>query len=194
MTIRPLRQRDASLPAVEDLSIEYPSSDGEPMAESDLQYVPLTETVSVLRTRFFDRSDVYIAGDMLVYYRINDNTVSVAPDLFAVFGATGNHPRDSWLLWREGKAPDFVMEIASESTWRRDVGEAGHLRGDGCVGILAVRPHGPVVHAGSCGREAGGWRVPADTRVGRLFRRISGAQRGARSGLLRGAWTGTAAV
>ena len=122
MTIRPLRERDASLPAVDDLSIEYPSSDGEPMAGSDLQYVPLTETVSVLRTRFFDRSDVYIAGDMLVYYRINDNTVSVAPDLFAVFGATGNHPRDSWLVWREGKAPDFVMEIASESTWRRDVG------------------------------------------------------------------------
>ena len=42
MTIRPLRQRNASLPAVDDLSIEYPSSDGEPMAESDLQYVPLT--------------------------------------------------------------------------------------------------------------------------------------------------------
>ena len=29
----------------DDLSIVYPSSDGEPMAASDLQYVPLTETV-----------------------------------------------------------------------------------------------------------------------------------------------------
>ena len=107
----------------DDLSIVYPSSDGEPMAASDLQYVPLTETVSTLRVRFIDHADVYVAGDMLVYYQMNDNTVSVAPDIFAVFGATGNHPRDSWLVWREGKAPDFVMEMASPSTWERDVGE-----------------------------------------------------------------------
>ena len=76
-----------------------------------------------MRVRFIDHADVYVAGDMLVYYQMNDNTVSVAPDIFAVFGATGNHPRDSWLVWREGKAPDFVMEMASPSTWERDVGE-----------------------------------------------------------------------
>ena len=26
-------------------------------------------------------------------------------------------------MWREGKAPDFVLEIASQSTWRRDIAE-----------------------------------------------------------------------
>ena len=57
------------------------------MAESGLQYVSLTETISALRTRFIDRTGVYLAGDMLVYYRMNDNTVSVAPDLFAVLVA-----------------------------------------------------------------------------------------------------------
>jgi len=88
-----------------------------------LQYVPLTETVSTLRVRFSNRPDVYVAGDMLVYYRPNEPSASVAPDVFAVFGTTGNHPRDSWIVWREGKAPDFVLEIASESTWRRDVEE-----------------------------------------------------------------------
>ncbi len=111
----------------DDPSIEYPSSDGEPMAETELQYIPLTNTVSILRNRFRDRTDVYIIGDMLVYYRMNDNTVSVAPDVFAAFGVTGNHPRDSWLVWREGKAPDFVMEIASQGTWRRDVGEKHNI-------------------------------------------------------------------
>ncbi len=109
--------------AGDDLSVEYPSSDGEPMAESKLQYVPLTDTVAALENHFIDRPDVFIAGDMLVYYRKNDNATRVAPDVFAVFGATGNHPRDSWIVWREGKAPDFVMEIASQSTWRRDVTE-----------------------------------------------------------------------
>ena len=105
---------------IDDLSIEYPSSDGEPMAESKLQYTPLTDTVSALENHFIERSDVFIAGDLLIYYRMNDNRTRVAPDVFVVFGAAGNHPRDSWLVWREGKAPDFVMEIASPSTWERD--------------------------------------------------------------------------
>ena len=107
---------------VDDLAIEYPSSDGERMAETDFQYIPLTNTVSALRVRYHDRPDVYIAGDMLIYYRMNRSDLSIAPDVYAVFGAMGNHPRDSWLVWREGKAPDFVLEIASQSTWRRDVG------------------------------------------------------------------------
>ena len=105
----------------DDLSIEYPSSDGEPMAETDFQYTALTDTVAALRHWFIHQTDVYIAGDMLGYYRKNDNTVRVAPDVYAVIGATGNHQRNSWLVWREGKAPDFVMEIASQGTWRRDV-------------------------------------------------------------------------
>ena len=28
---------------------------------------------------------------------------------------------DSYMVWRMGKAPDFVMEVASKSTWRRDL-------------------------------------------------------------------------
>ena len=100
------------------------------MAESDWQYIPLTDTVSTLRIHYRNRSDVYVAGDMLIYYRMNRNDVTVAPDVFAVFGATGNHPRDSWLVWREGKAPDFVMEIASSSTWRRDATEKRRIYAD----------------------------------------------------------------
>ena len=30
------------------------------------------------------------------------------------------HRRRSYAIWREGKPPEFVMEIASASTWRRD--------------------------------------------------------------------------
>ena len=107
---------------VDDLTIEYPSSDGERMAETDFQSTPLINTVSALRVRYHDRPDVYVAGDMLIYYHMNRTDLSIAPDVYAVFGAPGNHPRDSWLVWREGKAPDFVLEIASEGTWRRDVG------------------------------------------------------------------------
>ena len=125
MVTKPAKPASAPIPyaagaVVDDRSIDYPSSDGEPMAETELQYVPLTDTVSALRVRYHGRSDVYIAGDMLIYYRMNRPEFSVAPDVYAVFGALGSHPRDSWLVWREGKAPDFVMEIASQSTWQRD--------------------------------------------------------------------------
>ena len=115
---------------VDDLSIEYPSSDGEPMAENDWQYTALINTGSTLRVRYQGRQDVYVAGDMLIYYRMNRNDVSVAPDVYVVFDAAGNHPRDSWLVWREGKAPDFVMEIASPSTWRRDATEKRRIYAD----------------------------------------------------------------
>ena len=54
---------------------------------------------------------------------MNDNATRVAPDVFVVFGASGKHLRDSWIVWREGTAPDFVMEVASPSTWRRDAEE-----------------------------------------------------------------------
>ena len=127
-TARPQIRYDGD--EVDDLTIEYPSSDGEPMAENDWQYTALTDTVSTLRVRYQGRDDVYVAGDMLIYYRMNRNDISVAPDVYVVFGAAGNHPRDSWLVWREGRAPDFVMEIASPSTWRRDATEKRRIYAD----------------------------------------------------------------
>ena len=116
----------AGLPSgdeIDDLSIEYPSSDGEPMAENKWQFVAMTDTTSALENRFIHRPDVFVGSDMLMYYRMNDNATRVAPDVFVVFGAAGKHYRDSWIVWREGRAPDFVMEVASPSTWQRDAAE-----------------------------------------------------------------------
>ncbi len=106
----------------DDLSIEYPDSDGEPMAEDDAQLFAMIDTISTLRQWFAGRPEVYAGGDMLIYYRMNDNETRVAPDVFVVLGA-GNHSRRSWIVWREGLTPDFVMEMASGSTWRRDMRE-----------------------------------------------------------------------
>ena len=109
--------------AEDDLSIVYPDSDGEPMAENDHQLTAMIDAISTLRAWFADREDVYPGGDMLMYYRMNDNETRVAPDVFVVFGVESRHKRDSWIVWREGKAPDIVMELASGSTWRRDMVE-----------------------------------------------------------------------
>ena len=107
----------------DDPSIEYPDSDGEPMAEDDAQLTAMIDAISSLREWFDSREDVYVGGGMLMYYRVNDNETRVAPDVFVVVGVSSKHKRRSWIVWREGMPPDFVMELASGSTWRRDMRE-----------------------------------------------------------------------
>ena len=106
----------------DDPTIEYPDSDGEPLADNKLQAIAMVDSFSALETYFAGRADVYIGINQLLYYVLNDPSVSVAPDVFSVFGAQGSHPRPSWIVSREGGlVPNFVLEVASEGTWRRDV-------------------------------------------------------------------------
>jgi len=101
--------------------IHYPSSDGQPVAESDFQLHPLLYAVTTLRTYFQDRADVYVAGDMFIYYEEGNPEAVVAPDVFVVLG-TAKRDRASYMLWVEPKGPDFVLEITSRSTRTRDQG------------------------------------------------------------------------
>lgn len=108
----------------DDLSIEYPSSDGEPMADNQLQYYHMTNIKAGLDSWYENRPDMFVAGDLLVYYRMNDNETRVAPDVFVVRGVPDRDLfRDSWIVWREGKPPEFALEVATPRTWRRDATE-----------------------------------------------------------------------
>ena len=57
---------------------------------------------------FAERADVYVSGDLLIYYQEGDPGASIAPDVFVVMGAA-KHERPSYRLWDEPKAPDFVL-------------------------------------------------------------------------------------
>lgn len=102
-------------------AIHYPDSDGLPMAESDFQRKPLIYAVEALSVYFQGRDDVYVSGNLFIYYEEGNPQAVVAPDVFVVMGA-GKHDRPSYLLWQEPKAPDFVMEITSRSTRSEDQG------------------------------------------------------------------------
>ena len=102
-------------------AIYYPDTDGLPVAESDFQLGPLIYAIDALRAYFQGRDDVYVAGDLFLYYEEGNPSAVVAPDVFVVLGAP-NHLRSSYLLWREPKAPDFVLEITSQSTRTQDQG------------------------------------------------------------------------
>ena len=102
-------------------AVEYPSSDGKPMAENDAQCIAIMYAIGSLGIHFAHRPDVYVAGDLLIYYEEGNPRASVAPDTFVVFGAE-DRLRQSYKLWEEPKAPDFVLEVASAKTWREDEG------------------------------------------------------------------------
>ena len=107
-------------PVVPPAAIDYPSSDGKPLAENDAQLHAILYAVAALRGRYRDRPDAYVSGDLLVYYEEGNPRVSVAPDAFVVFGVE-DRKRMSYKVWEEGKGPDFVLEVASPHTWREDV-------------------------------------------------------------------------
>ena len=101
--------------------IHYPSSDGKPMAENDAQRSAIMYGIGALSHHFRDRPDVYVSGDLLIYYEEGNPRVSIAPDVFVVFGVEKRR-RPNYKLWEEGRPPAFVLEVASPSTWRADAG------------------------------------------------------------------------
>ena len=108
-------------------AVEYPSSDGKPMAETERHAIATVDAWLALRRQFADREDVYVGMDMLLYYVEGDPRKSVVPDVFVVFGVPKLPPRDNWLAWREGKVPDFVLEVTSRHTRHRDEGPKREL-------------------------------------------------------------------
>ena len=97
----------------------YPHDDSAHV-ENDYHGRLRTYLGSTMRARYRDRDDVYAATDLGVYFEKGNRAAVVAPDLMVVFGAAPHH-RLSYKLWEEPKAPDFVVEVLSERTWRRDL-------------------------------------------------------------------------
>ena len=61
-----------------------------------------------------------------MYYVEGDPRKSVSPDVLVSFGL-GKKPRRTYLVWEEGKVPDFVMEFSSKNTYRNDLGHKMEL-------------------------------------------------------------------
>jgi Uma2 family endonuclease len=99
--------------------IEYPESDGKPMAESDVHLGVIMHLVQALRDHFVADPHVYVAGNLLLYLEKGTRS-SVAPDVFVVQGVP-KQKRKTYLLWEEGQVPCFVLEATSKTTRREDL-------------------------------------------------------------------------
>jgi Uma2 family endonuclease len=100
--------------------IDYPTSDGRPMAETDVHRQDMMDLIETLQDRYADDPDVYVSGNLLLFYEEGARRKHVSPDVFLVRGVPKLPPRDHYLLWEEGKAPDVVLEITSKTTRRED--------------------------------------------------------------------------
>jgi Uma2 family endonuclease len=100
--------------------IEYPESDGQPMSESDATRNYLIYCVGALRLFFQSRPQVYVSGNLFIYYEEGQTEKSISPDVFVIFGVS-KRERRSYKTWQEGgKLPAFVLEITSASTKKID--------------------------------------------------------------------------
>ncbi len=97
----------------------YPETDNKPMAETDKHRELITELIKSLEDFFADRTDVYVTGNIMVYYESGNTRKSVAPDVMIVSGAD-KRARRVFKIWEE-KTPDVIFEISSHSTALEDL-------------------------------------------------------------------------
>jgi Uma2 family endonuclease len=109
--------------------VEYPSSDGKPIAETEIHRDDMIDSIQTLQDHFAEAPMVCVSGNMLMFYEQGNRRKHVSPDVFVVRGIPKKE-RENYLIWQEGKAPDVVIEITSKSTKREDQGKKRDLYRD----------------------------------------------------------------
>ena len=103
-------------------TLVYPESDGEPMAETERHQKTMIDLIDIIEQHFKDDPDVHVSGNLLVYYEEGNPRKSVSPDVFMVRGVSKKELR-TYKTWEQKPTLDFVLELASPSTFRRDFTE-----------------------------------------------------------------------
>ncbi|MDS4021354.1 MAG: Uma2 family endonuclease [Candidatus Competibacter sp.] len=99
---------------------ELPCEDDIPM-ESERHKLQMELLLETLQPWLAQRGDGYAGGNMFLYFSLAQTRGQYfrGPDMFVVLGVPRGE-RKSWVVWEEGKAPDVVVELLSDSTRERD--------------------------------------------------------------------------
>ena len=178
-----------------------PESDGKPMAETDKHRRVMMSLIQTLEHHFRDAPDVYVSGNLLIYYGTPENRRAIAPDVFVIFGV-GKKERRTYAVWEEGATPDFIIEVASLGTYRQDFTEKKTTY----ASILGVKEYYIYVPYESAKLPFVGYRLVNGEYAemafvnGRLHSEVLGLELGEHEGELRlynpslGAWVEPPAV
>ena len=106
-----------------DQGIFYPETDGMPLPDGPEQEPHFIEIVSMLRLRLAGPTTV-VSGNTFIYYVEGDPRKSLSPDCYVAIGVNKESIEhyNCYLVWKVGKAPDFVLEIGYPSTTSNDMG------------------------------------------------------------------------
>jgi len=116
---QPVGERQARMSILpREQEIEYPPSDGQPMAETPQHAQVMYDLIFGLKEWYEEVSDVWVAGNLFLYYEKGNPRARVAPDLLLAKGVK-KWDRPNYLVWQEGP-PVLVVEVTSKKTRRKD--------------------------------------------------------------------------
>lgn len=117
---------EATVGQPEERLLEFIESDGAPLGETELhvlQIVYLLEALSLLARGRQADAGAHVGSNLFFYYDPEDARRRVAPDVFLTRGLTdAARLRRTWKLWKDGPAPDLIVEVASQGTYEEDLG------------------------------------------------------------------------
>ncbi len=118
---RPHLPADIIWPPTQD---ELPYDDGVPM-ETYRHHLQMTLLIESLNLHWGVPRQHFAGGNMFVYFSLAQvkNQDFRGPDFFAVLDVIPHRERKSWVVWEEGKGPDVVIELLSDSTAEFDKDE-----------------------------------------------------------------------
>lgn len=127
MSASPLESGQTLMQQAQIDGVVFPPGDlysDEPPLETDLHRDQIDLLIRLLKWYWRDRQDFYASGNLTIYYSPTQRKSSDfrGPDFFVVLG-TERKPRKSWVVWEEdGKYPNLIVELLSESTAATDRG------------------------------------------------------------------------
>jgi Uma2 family endonuclease len=102
------------------ISPEYPSSDGEPVAETYDHFYAIAVLLEMLR-QYLTGRQATVLGNQYLYYAQGLPRMRVAPDVMVIFDVAAGG-RDNYKIWEEGQVPAVIFEITSKGTQLVDTG------------------------------------------------------------------------
>ena len=103
--------------------VEYPESDGLPMAETEEHAEAMLDLFQTIRNWLADPARWHVFGNQFFYYVRGNAQKAFSPDVYVIRGVPQLPRRRIWKLWEEPAAvPALVIELTSESSVTHDLG------------------------------------------------------------------------
>ena len=103
--------------------------DPEPVEDGMQQELTITLLAFILRWWFSQRPDVFVSAGGFIFWNPANGNERVAPDCYIKVGVDPAfvYQFPNYFIWEVGSPPDFVLEVASPSTARNDLGHKRDL-------------------------------------------------------------------